>query len=279
MSKLATTNVDDRLAKLRHIVFDMDGTIYLGRTLFDTTRPLLALLDEMGIGYSFVTNNSSRSRAGYAAHLSELGIDAAPESIVTSAHATIHHLRQAVPDARRLFVLTTDVALEDWRLGGFEIVEDSPDAVVVSFDVNLNYERLCRTAYWISRGLPYVATHPDRVCPTDRPTVLPDCAAICALLETATGRAPDAIPGKPNPTMLREILDRYALSADAVGMVGDRLYTDVRMARDAGVLAVLTLTGEATADDALMCPAAQRPDLIVANLKELGDLLTAARGQ
>ena len=279
MGNLANMNVDDRLARLRHIVFDMDGTIYLGRTLFDATRPLLALLDGIGIGYSFVTNNSSQSRAGYVAHLRELGIDAAPESIVTSAHATIHHLRQAVPEARRLFVLTTDAALEDWRLGGFEIVDDSPDAVVVSFDVDLNYDRLCRTAYWISRGLPYVATHPDRVCPTDRPTVLPDCAAICALLETATGRGPDAIPGKPNPTMLREILDRYGLPVDAVGMVGDRLYTDVRMARDAGVLAVLTLTGEATAADALACPAAQRPDLIVADLKELGDRLTATRAR
>lgn len=271
--------MNQRLAKLRHLVLDMDGTIYLGRTLFEETLPFLALLDELDIGYSFVTNNSSRSRADYVAHLHELGIDVSPESVVTSAHATIHYLQQTIPDARRLLVLTTNSALEDWQLGGFEIVDDAPDAVVVSFDFDLTYQRLCQTAYWISRGTPYVATHPDRVCPTDQPTVLPDCGAICALLESATGRRPDAIPGKPNPAMLREILDRHQLPADAVGMVGDRLYTDVRMARDAGVLAVLTLTGEATRAEAGACLEAQRPDLIIDNLDDLGRRLRESRRQ
>ena len=65
-------------------------------------------------------------------------------------------------------------ALEDWRLGGFEIVDDAPDAVVVSYDHTLTFDRLARTAYWLSRGVPYFATHPDRICPTDQPTVLPD---------------------------------------------------------------------------------------------------------
>jgi len=273
----ASGSTRDRLAALRHVVLDMDGTIYLGRTLFPATRPFLTLLRELGIGFSFVTNNSSRSRSEYGRHLSDLGIEVAADAIVTSAQATIHYLQENVPAARRLLVLTTASALDDWRLAGFEIVDDDPDAVVVSFDVELTYERLCRTAYWISRGVPYVATHPDRVCPTDQPTVLPDCGAVCALLEASTGRRPEAIPGKPSPAMLSEIMHRHGLPAEAVGMVGDRLYTDVRMARDAGALAVLALTGEATAAEARDCPEPQRPDLIVRDLEELGDLLRAAR--
>ncbi|QDT71020.1 HAD-IIA family hydrolase [Lacipirellula limnantheis] len=270
--------MNDRLAKLRHIVFDMDGTIYLGRTLFKETIPFLALLREFGVGYTFVTNNSSKSRAGYVRHLHEMGIVAPPDAVVTSAHATIHHIRQNLPEAKRLFVLTAEDALEDWRLGGFEIVDDEPDVLVVSWDFNLNYHRLCRTAYWLSRGVPYFATHPDRTCPTDQETVLPDCGAICALLESAIGRRPDAIPGKPSPEMIQEVMDRHGLSPSETAVIGDRLYTDVRMARDAGALAVLTLTGEANAQEALSLPAAHQPDLIVTDLDDLSRQLCAARG-
>ncbi|RIK76776.1 MAG: hydrolase [Planctomycetota bacterium] len=270
-------SLSSRLARLRHIVFDMDGTIYLGSRLFEPTLPLLALLRRLDVGYSFVTNNCSRSRAEYIDHLRRLGIAAPPDAVVVSTHAATHYLRRHAPHARRLFTLNSPGADDDLRLAGFEIVQESPDAVVVGWDRTLTYDRLCRTAWFIKRGLPYVATHPDRVCPTDEATVLPDCGAICALLETATGRRPDAVAGKPSPTMLQEVLDRHALAADDVAMIGDRLYTDVRMARDAGVLAVLTLTGEASADEAMSLPAPERPELIVRDLHDLAQQLRAAR--
>jgi NagD protein len=114
------------------------------------------------------------------------------------------------------------------------------------------------------------------VCPTDQPTVLPDCGAICALLESATGRRPDAVPGKPAPGLLDAVMSRHGLAPHEVAMVGDRLYTDVRMARNAGVLAVLTLSGEANADEAAALPANQRPDLVVQNLGDLAQRLRAA---
>src|SRR6185436_4035545 len=95
------------LARIRHVVLDMDGTLYLGKTLFPQTLPFLAALERLGIGTSFITNNCTRSRAEYAAHLSELGIGARPESIWTSAHATIYHLRDKLPRVKRLFVLGT----------------------------------------------------------------------------------------------------------------------------------------------------------------------------
>jgi HAD superfamily hydrolase (TIGR01450 family) len=257
------------LSKIRHIVLDMDGTLYLGGTIFADTLPSLAALRRLGIGYSFVTNNCSRSRADYANHLNELGIDASPESIWTSAHATISYLRSALPTAERLFVLGTQSLHDEFRQAGFGVVDVEPDAIVVSFDTHLTYDRLAHTAYWISKGLPYVATHPDRVCPTDRPIVLPDCGAICALFESATGRRPQAIPGKPNRAMLDAVMEAYDLAPHEVAMIGDRLYTDIRMAKDAGVLAILTLTGETRQQDVDKCDAHQRPDLVVKNLAEL----------
>ncbi len=265
------------LAKIRHVVLDLDGTIYLGGTLFPATLPFLSTLARLGIGHTFVTNNCSRSRAEYVHHLGEIGIEAKAESILTSAQATIHHLNANLPGAKRLFVLGTAGLESDLRLAGFEVVDDRPDAVIVGFDTSLAYDRLARTAYWISRGLPYVATHPDCVCPTDRPIVLPDCGAICALLETATGRPPDAVPGKPNPLMMEAVFAKHRLMPQEMALVGDRLYTDIRMAREAGVVAVLTLTGETKQGDVEHCPLSQRPNLVVADIGEFGRLLENAR--
>ncbi|HVT29655.1 MAG TPA: HAD-IIA family hydrolase, partial [Lacipirellulaceae bacterium] len=254
------------LTNIRHVVLDMDGTIYLGQKLFPQTLPFLRTLRNRGIGHTFVTNNCSRSRAEYVQHLHNIGIEAIAESILTSAHSTIYYLRSKLPGAKRLFVFGTTGLKDDFRLAGFEIVDERPDAVVVGFDTALTYDRLAQTAYWISRGSPYVATHPDRVCPTDRPTVLPDCGAICSLLATATGRHPDAVPGKPNPQMLETVFAKQCLKPEEVALVGDRLYTDIRMARDAGAMAVLTLTGETNRSELDSCPEADRPDVVVENL-------------
>jgi HAD superfamily hydrolase (TIGR01450 family) len=265
------------LAIIRHVVLDMDGTIYLGKNLFPQTRPFLDGLAHLTIDHSYVTNNCSRSRAEYVRHLRAIGIEAHPDSIWTSAHATIHYVSTQLRGIKRLFVHGTSGLKDDFRLAGFEVVDNNPEAVIVGFDTGLTYDGLAQTAYWISRGLPYVATHPDRVCPTDRPTVLPDCAAVCALFETATGRRPEAIPGKPNRLMMEAVFARYAVSPQEVALVGDRLYTDIRMARDAGAVAVLTLTGETKRPDIDICPRDQRPDIVVADLVEFGRLLEGAR--
>lgn len=268
-----------RLRGLRHIALDMDGTIYSGITVFAFTNPFLRQLRTLGIGYSFLTNNSSKSVEDYAKHLHRLGIEASIDQIYTSGQASIGYLKRTQPGVRKLFVLGTNSLQREMESAGFVMAsdspEDEPDAVVVGFDTDLSFARLCRAAYWIKMGKPYLATHPDRICPTDLPTVLVDCGAICAALHEATGRRPDAVLGKPEPLMLEGLAERHALVRPAMAMVGDRLYTDVAMARRAGVLGVLVLTGEATMEDVER--ESQRPDLIVADLAEFGHLLTEAR--
>src|SRR5256885_15034779 len=96
-----------RLQKIRHVALDMDGTIYKGGTLFAATHPFLQRLRELGIGYTFLTNNASKSVTDYLAHLRALGIPATEEELYTSAHATIEFLRAELPAVRRLFVLGT----------------------------------------------------------------------------------------------------------------------------------------------------------------------------
>jgi HAD superfamily hydrolase (TIGR01450 family) len=267
-----------RLRKIRHVVLDMDGTIYTDKTLFPATIPFLRLLKQLNLGHTFLTNNPSRSVAGYLAHLRDLGIQATAAQLYTSAQATIDYLKKNFPQFRRLFVLGTSGLYDELETAGFELTPDSPntppDAVLVGFDTALTYTRLCRAAWWITQGKPFFATNPDRLCPTNEPTILVDCGSITAALVAATGRSPLAVPGKPNPAMLQGILNRHSLAPKNLAMIGDRLYTDMEMARRTGTFGVLVLTGEATAAQAKKHTPA--PDLIVPTLAEFGELLQSS---
>ena len=268
-----------RLAGIRHVALDMDGTIYMGMSLFDYTKPFLQSLREMGITYSFLTNNPSTSIPDYLKKLAGMGIEATEEEMYTTALATIDYIKTNYPEARRLFLLGTPSMISEFEKAGFESLPDSaeerPDVLVVAFDKTLEYSRLCRAAYWAQQGVPYVATNPDRVCPTDLPTVLVDCGSICKCIEHATGRQPDIVLGKPDPNMLTGVQSRYGVKPEQVAMVGDRIYTDIEMAHNAGAFGVLVLSGETTLQIADEAP--RQPDLIADNISVLGELLRASR--
>ena len=263
------------LARIRHVALDMDGTLYRGGQLFEATLPFLARLRRLGIGHTFLTNNTSLSKSDYVQKLRRLGIDATEEEVGTPADATIAYLRERLPEVRTVAILGTPSLCRQFVEAGFLVTWDAPEAVVVGYDTTLTFDRLCKTAYWISAGLPFLATHPDLTCPTDEPTVRVDCGAICACLSAATGRIPIVL-GKPDPSMLLELCARHGLKVDEVAMVGDRTYTDMAMAQMAGACSVLVLSGEATAADA--AEMATPPDFIVEHIGVLGDWLERSRG-
>ena len=278
------------LAKIKHLALDMDGTIYLGSTLFPFTKKFLSDMSDAGIRYSFLTNNPSKSVADYLKKLEAMGIEADEDNMYTTSLAAIDYIKAHYPQAKRLFLLGTPSMISQFEKAGFESCADDPDDVpdvlVVAFDMTLEYSRLCRAAWWASQGVPYIATNPDRVCPTDQQVVLVDCGSICKCIEHATGRQPDITLGKPDPNMLKGILDRHGLQPDEIAMVGDRIYTDTAMAHNAGAFGVLVLSGETTletaeavAEDARTNPAPEffPPDLIVRDIKELGELLIKSR--
>ncbi len=262
------------LSLVRHVVLDMDGTLYKGTRLFAQTTPFLDSLRSLGIGRTFLTNNTSRSKAEYITKLSKMGIDAKVDEIYTPAESVFVYLRSHLPHVKRIAILGTPSLVEEFAEAGFMADWDTPEAVVVGFDTTLTYERLCRTAYWIGDDLPFLATHPDLVCPTDEATVLVDCGAICACLTAATGRKP-IVFGKPNPSILHELRDRLQLKSEEMLMVGDRIYTDMKMAQEAGVPAVLVLTGETRIEQ--VSTLALKPDVIVDDIGQLGEMLVSAR--
>lgn len=264
---------------IKHVALDMDGTIYLGSQLFPWTKRFLQTLTDNGIGYSFLTNNPTRSLDDYVKKLKAFGIDATREEVYTTAVATIDYIKTHYPEARRLFVLGTPSMTGEFEAAGFEMCaddpDDRPDILVVAFDTTLVYPRLCRASWWASQGVPYIATNPDRVCPTDQPVILVDCGSICACIEHATGRKPDIVIGKPNPDMLRGIMNRYGYRPEEIAMCGDRIYTDVAMARNAGALGVLVLSGETTLETAMNSD--PQPPITADTVETFAQLLLASR--
>ena len=290
-NKTLTPELKEKLAKIRHLALDMDGTIYLGANLFPFTIGFLDSMDAIGVKHSFLTNNPTKSVADYLHKLEGMGIHATEDNMYTTSLAAIDYIKKTYPKARRLFMLGTPSMVSQFEKAGFEACADDPndvpDVLVVAFDTTLVYPRLCRAAWWAAQGIPYVATNPDRVCPTDLPVILVDCGSLQKCIEHATGRRPDIVLGKPDPTMLQGIMDRHGLKPEEIAMIGDRIYTDTAMAHNAGAVGVLVLSGETTletaekvAEDAHTNPNPEfyPPDVIVRDIAELGELIREAKG-
>lgn len=283
-------SINALMGKVKYLALDMDGTIYLGDSVFPYTIPFLKDMANAGIGYSFLTNNPTKSVSDYLKKLAGMGIEAKEDNMYTTSLAAIDYIKERYPGAKRLFMLGTPSMAGQFEKAGFEACSDSPDDVpdvlVVAFDPTLTYSRLCRAAWWASQGIPYVATNPDRVCPTNERTVLVDCGSLQKCIGHATGRRPDKVLGKPDPTMLQEIMAKHGLKPEEIAMVGDRIYTDTAMAHNAGAVGVLVLSGETTLETARKVeqdadktdkPEFFPPDLVVRDISYLGKILLSCR--
>jgi len=254
------------LRTLKGFLLDMDGTVYLGDRVFPGAREFIALLARQGKKHLWLTNNSSRSAAEWAAKLRRLGFPAHAQDVFTSGNATIAYLLRQKPRPR-VFALANPGFQDEMREAGCVLTADAPDFVVLGFDMTLTYEKVKAACLLIRRGVPFIASHPDKTCPTED-GFIPDCGAMAAMITEATGVKPIVL-GKPFREMVDGALQRIGLPPHEVAMVGDRLYTDMRMARNAGVTAILVLTGETTRAD--LAGADIRPDFVFESIAELAE--------
>ena len=249
----------------------MDGTLYLGPNPIPGAREFIQFLRQSGRRFLFFTNNSSSNAQMYADKLGKMGIPAAPEEILTSGEATVRYLLSETP-YRRVFVVGTPSFESEIDAAGLTRSGEDPEAVVLAFDRTLTYAKLKRACLLLREGLPYYATNPDKVCPTEY-GYIPDCASMAALLHEATGRQPEFI-GKPNPAMVRMALAKLDTAPETTAMIGDRLYTDMQMAYNAGIVSILVLSGETTKAD--LVKAARKPDVAFPSVRELHAALQTA---
>ena len=255
------------------LAFDLDGTVYLHETPLPGAVRLMRFLREQQVPHLFATNNSSATAAGYVTRLNAMGIPVGSEQVVTSNHVAASHLLSL--GTTRAYLVATEAVRAEYAAAGLDHDPDTPQAVLLTFDTTIDYTKILAVAALLRSGIPYYATHPDLVCPMPGGPI-PDCGSFAALFEAATGRTPIVL-GKPSFAMADTIRSRLwsgAAAGPPVTFVGDRLYTDVRMANDNGFTAVLTLTGEATESD--LAGSDVKADLVVSGLDEFLDHLATS---
>lgn len=238
-----------QLKQKKLFLLDMDGTIYLDNDLFPGTIPFLSRVREIGGRYLFLTNNSSRSVSAYVEKLGKLGIEATAEDFLTSVNALIADLKSREP-YRLCYAFGTESFRQQLREAGINVtdkLEDGIDCLLIAFDTELNFQKLEDACILLNRGVDFIATNPDWVCPTWYGSV-PDCGSVCEMLQRATGRCPRVI-GKPQPEMVKLAMAATGFAPEETMVVGDRLYTDIACGVNAGVDTAFVLSGEGTMED------------------------------
>ena len=259
------------LSRMKLFLFDMDGTLYLGDRLYDFTIELLDAIRNVGGKYLFMTNNSSKSVSDYIKKLEKLGIKATREEFITSSQATAYYLHE-YHEGQRLYVCGTESLKEELRMEGFTVTTDlaAVDCVVMGFDTELTFQKLHDVSYLLLTrpGLPYIATNPDLVCPTEFGSV-PDCGSVCEMIYNATGRRPVVI-GKPSALMPELAMEQTGYKKEETAVVGDRIYTDIKSGLNAGITGILVLSGETTPE--MLAASEDKPHLV---LQDCSEILTA----
>lgn len=262
------------LQSIGFYLLDMDGTLYLGDQLYPFTKELLETFRETGRKYLFLTNNSSKSTTDYVKKLGKLGISATEADFLTSAQATAFYLQKYHP-GKRLYVCGTQSLKKELSDQGFVITEDleQTQCLVMGYDTELTYQKLIDASKLLlgNPSLPYIATNPDLVCPTEFGSV-PDCGSVCQMLYNVSGRYPEVI-GKPGPLMAQLAMEKWGYTKEQTAMVGDRIYTDVKSGLNAGITGILVMSGETTREILEQSP--DKPHLV---LEDASEILDAIRG-
>lgn len=258
------------LSKYNLFLFDMDGTLYLGNQLYEFSKELLATIRDKGKRYLFMTNNSSKSVKDYVKKLEKLGIEATEDDFLTSSQATAYYLKLH-HEGQRLYVCGTNSLKEELRKNGFVITEEleEVDCIVMGFDTELTFKKLEDVSKLLltRENIPYIATNPDYVCPTEFGSV-PDCGSVCDMIYNATKRRPLVI-GKPAALMPELAMQKFGYTKEETVVVGDRIYTDIKSGINAGTYTILVLSGETTEE--ILNASEEKPHLV---LRDAGEIIS-----
>lgn len=245
----------------------MDGTIYIGNKLFPFTKKLLKGIKDNGCRYMFMTNNSSKSVDAYIDKLFKLGIKSVKEDFITSSMATIHYIKESYIE-KIFYVCGTASLIKEFEEDGIKVTDDykKADAIVMGYDTELTYKKLedvCKIL--LSKDVPYIATNPDYVCPTEYGAV-PDCGSVCDMIYNATGKRPYFV-GKPSALMPKLAMKMAGVNPHETAVIGDRIYTDIKSGINAGVVSVLVMSGET--DKETLKNSLDKPDIVMVDAGEL----------
>lgn len=235
----------EKLKNTELFVLDMDGTIYLGNTVFPDAVEFVSKAKSSGKKIIYFTNNASKNPDIYYNKLRKMGFAAEREEIVTAGDVTAIYLNKYHP-GEPVYLVGTPELEQSFKAYGIKLSTDAK-IVVSSFDTTLTYKKLETACNLIRNGAVFYCTHPDFNCPTED-GFIPDSGAIAALITASTGKKPKYF-GKPYKETAEMIMQISGIPTGRMAVVGDRLYTDIALGKNNGLTSVLVLTGETKKED------------------------------
>ena len=228
------------------MAIDLDGVVYRGDLAIPGAAGAIRYLRQLKKKIYFITNNSGKSRKSIQHKLGVLGIPAEKNEIISSAFATGMLLKSLKKPGGESFlkvsVIGSDELKSELREFGLVVEEDNcknkPEFLVVGFDQEFSYRKICRALDILASGAKFVACNRDRTFPVEN-GIRPGCGSMVASIEWAWGRKPDYVIGKPNTYFLEMIVRENKIKADQILVVGDMAESDIAMAIAYGSPSVL----------------------------------------
>ncbi|GAA1615436.1 HAD-IIA family hydrolase [Leucobacter chromiireducens] len=254
------------------LLADLDGVVYRGPgAIPGAVAELNRAAERMPLGY--ITNNASRTDHAVAAHLRDLGLNAQPNEVVTSPQAAVTLLRETIAPGATILVIGGEGLTDELTKAGYIVTrsaDDNPAAVLQGFAPEVGWTELAEAAFALAEGpngeqLPWIATNTDWTIPVAR-GLAPGNGTLVSAVHTAVARLP-VFAGKPETPIFETAFSRFG-TRNAL-MVGDRLDTDMKGARAAGIPSVHVLTGVDRPKQLVAASRDMHPDFIVASLAEL----------
>jgi HAD superfamily hydrolase (TIGR01458 family) len=249
------------MGELRGVIFDIDGTLEFQDRVIPGAMKVIEDLRQKGYTLKFLTNSTMHSRRSRAARLVKSGLVVSPKEIITASYATACYLRRLNP--RSCWVMLEGEGLEEFP----ELSQDplNPEYIVIGDNRSkFDFDHMNHALRLLLRGAKIIGMNPDLVDNNSGEPEL-NVGSWVKMLEVAAGVEAVYI-GKPFPWIFELTLAGMGLNKEQVLMIGDRVQTDIRGAKEFGLRAALVKTGEYRPGDLNDI----QPDII---LDSLGDLV------
>jgi NagD protein len=248
----------------KNYLIDMDGVLVSGSTLVPGADEFIARLNELGIAYLVLTNNSIYTQGDLSHRLQTFGLDISPTRIFTSALATARFLDSQYPKGKAFVIGESGLTDAIYSIG-YVITDIAPDYVVLGETLSYNMNMITKAVQLVAKGARFIATNPDPTGPSEL-GIIPATGSLAALISRATGKNPLFV-GKPNPFMMRAAVNYLEVHSEDSVMIGDRMDTDIIAGIESGLETILVLSGVTSAGQVEKFP--YRPSRIVESVREI----------
>jgi len=226
---------------IKTVVFDLDGTVYLGNEIIENVLEVISSLEKNNVRIIYFTNNSTKTRKAILDKLINFGLNVSLDQIYTSAYLTAIYLKQK--NMNNVFLIGSDGFKEELNFKNINIVDElDAQAVVIGLKMDFTYNDIAKGLISILNGAKIIASNVDANFPVENGNVKPGTNAIVAALVAASCKNIDYIVGKPNIFFLKTIMHKYDLKKDEIWIIGDRIESDIKMAKNYGCNSILVDT-------------------------------------